>query len=166
MRMHRRPMLHVKISIPAKLIMSGSSASGDMCFNGHLKTRIQKKKAFGIIVGDATGMNQEPIPPRKPSGGAIGVFLAKNRESLTQEATGRGGLFRLVAKKWKALSTTEQWPYHVEFQEQKKQYEKHMEAYIAAVTSEESEVPRKESTTHREPEDLPYRGDIGEVSEG
>jgi hypothetical protein len=80
---------------------------------------------------------KDPDAPKKPAGGAYGVFLAKNRADIVKSLPA-GHKITDVAKaagaQWKALPDAQRVPYE-------KEYQKKMEEYLAAMEEYKKNLP-------------------------
>merc|ERR1712232_260496 len=80
--------------------------------------------------------------PKKPTGGARGVFLNEKRNQIMKElpkgfmATDIG---KEASKRWKALSEKEQTPYQKKYEELMKAYQEAMKNYTPPAEDEDEE---------------------------
>eukprot|EP00927_Polykrikos_kofoidii_P018797 TRINITY_DN1875_c0_g1_i1.p2 TRINITY_DN1875_c0_g1~~TRINITY_DN1875_c0_g1_i1.p2 ORF type:complete len:224 (-),score=69.40 TRINITY_DN1875_c0_g1_i1:202-819(-) len=94
-----------------------------------LKTQKRKEKEEGG--GRRKRAKKDPNRPKKPAGGAFGVFLNKNRAVFQKECPGdMTGVTKLASAKWKAMSDAEKAPYEAEYQVKKKAFEEAMKSYV------------------------------------
>mmetsp|Transcript_49726 Transcript_49726/g.138193 ORF Transcript_49726/g.138193 Transcript_49726/m.138193 type:complete len:210 (-) Transcript_49726:350-979(-) len=72
--------------------------------------------------------------PKKPVGGAYGIFLAKHRPEFMAAAKGQKAsvVSQMAGERWKSLSEDERKPYQKEFEVVKAKYEEDMKAFLAA----------------------------------
>lgn len=72
--------------------------------------------------------------PKKVTGGAFGRFLAEQRAALTEECKGKPAtaVVKLASERFKALGEAERKLYDDKYRGAVKQYEKDMEAFLAA----------------------------------
>merc|ERR1740121_315207 len=87
--------------------------------------------------GDEPAPAKDPNAPKKPVGGAYGVFANDKREEFAKEAAakgeaGFGAVARLVSAAWKELGAEEKGGYQAKFEEAKAKYEKDLAEYRAA----------------------------------
>merc|ERR1711920_746417 len=72
---------------------------------------------------------KDPNKPKKPAGGAFGVFLNKNRPEFAKKFPGKiTEVSKYASTKWKELSEAQKKPYEEE-------YKKLMAAYLEAMKS-------------------------------
>merc|ERR1712087_108632 len=92
--------------------------------------RAEKRKAK-----EEKRAKKDPNAPKKPAGGAYGVFLAENRAKIVSTLP-KGHKITDVAKaagvQWKALSDAAKKPYEDKFQKKQAEYAKAMEEYRKA----------------------------------
>ena len=75
---------------------------------------------------------KDPDAPKRPVGGAYGVFLEENREAIVKtlpkgyKVTDIG---KAAGAQWKTLSEKEQKPYQEKFQKKNEEYKAAMEEY-------------------------------------
>mmetsp|Transcript_152436 Transcript_152436/g.370035 ORF Transcript_152436/g.370035 Transcript_152436/m.370035 type:complete len:215 (-) Transcript_152436:408-1052(-) len=93
----------------------------------------QKRK---LKEGDAGGkgkrrkVEKDPNRPKKPAGGAFGVFLNKNRKEFQKECPGSiTGVSKVASAKWKALSDAAKKPYEEEATRLMAAYKEAMKTY-------------------------------------
>merc|ERR1719387_1915147 len=76
--------------------------------------------------------SKDPNAPKKPAGGAYGVFLAKNRAAIVKSLPA-GHKITDVAKaagaQWKALSEAAKKPFNDEYLKKVEEYQKLLEEY-------------------------------------
>ena len=99
---------------------------------------------------------KDPDAPKKPAGGAYGIYLAEHRPSIVASLP-KGHKITDVAKaagaKWKALSEEEKKPYEAKFQKKMAEYKEAMEEYNTKGAEaeddeeeeEEEEIPKKKA---------------------
>ena len=100
-------------------------------------------------VKDGKRKAKDPDAPKKPAGGAYGIYLAENRPSIVASLP-KGHKITDVAKaagaKWKALSEAEKKPYEAKFQKKMADYKVAMEEYkTAEAEDDEEEIPKKKA---------------------
>jgi len=83
--------------------------------------------------------------PKKPTGGAYGRFLSKNRAALSQECAGKPitAVTKLAGERFKALGDAEKAQFQDKFQKAMEQYKKDMEAFLAA--GGEKKAPKRKA---------------------
>lgn len=90
----------------------------------------KKRNAEGKVKGEKQG--KDPNAPKMAVGGAYGVYLGENRESIIKSLP-EGHKITDVAKKagemWKALSEAEKKPYEDKFAKKKEEYNAAMAEY-------------------------------------
>jgi len=72
--------------------------------------------------------------PKKPVGGAYGVFLAEKRPELAKQCQGQpvSAITKLAGESWKQLSDVQKKPYEDKYVDAKAKYETEMAAFLAA----------------------------------
>lgn len=131
--------------------MEAFLAAGGEKQKGARALRSEKRKA-------KDGKKQkDPNAPKRPAGGAYGVYLAENRAKIVKSLPA-GHKVTDVSKKagqdWKALSETAKKPYEAKYQKKQKEYVAAMEEYKKthgdvededeeAEEEEEKPVPKK-----------------------
>lgn len=97
----------------------------------------RKRKGEGKVKKE-----KDPNAPKRPAGGAYGVWMAANRPTIVKSLPA-GHKITDVAKKggelWKVLSDAEKAPFQAEFEEKMKAYKKAMEEFKAAGGAAEDE---------------------------
>merc|ERR1712187_458425 len=73
------------------------------------------------------------VQPKKPVGGAYGVFLAEKRPEYTKACAGQkaSAISTMAGAEWKKLSEAQKAPYVKKYETAKAQYDKDMEAFLA-----------------------------------
>eukprot|EP00929_Paragymnodinium_shiwhaense_P106259 TRINITY_DN7150_c0_g1_i4.p2 TRINITY_DN7150_c0_g1~~TRINITY_DN7150_c0_g1_i4.p2 ORF type:complete len:219 (-),score=99.28 TRINITY_DN7150_c0_g1_i4:312-968(-) len=71
--------------------------------------------------------------PKKPVGGAYGIFLSENRPKFAKATEGQraSAVSKMAGEAWKKLSEAEKKPYQAKFVEAKAAYEKALAAFLA-----------------------------------
>ena len=93
--------------------------------------------------------------PKKPTGGAYGIFLSEHRAELQKEVgPGKAAVevSKLAGKKYKALSDDEKAAYQKKYEEAKVKYEEAMKAFLDA-GGEKKSVKRKAEKTAKAKKD-------------
>jgi len=72
--------------------------------------------------------------PKKPVGGAYGIFLTENRAEFAKKCVGQpvSAVTKLVGEAWKKLSDSEKKPYEDKYATAKSKFETDMAAFLAA----------------------------------
>ncbi|CAE7359604.1 HMG1 [Symbiodinium sp. CCMP2592] len=96
---------------------------------GGVKEKITRKGKDEKAKGKKT---KDPDAPKRPAGGAYGVFLAENRAEIIKTLP-KGykvpDIGKAAGAKWKALSEKEQKPYQEKYQKKNEEYKAAMEEY-------------------------------------
>ena len=74
------------------------------------------------------------VQPKKPAGGAYGIFMAAHRAEFQKACEGRPvtEVSKMGGEKWKLLSEAEKAKYQKQYEDAKSQYEKKMAAFLNA----------------------------------
>lgn len=72
--------------------------------------------------------------PKKPAGGAFGVFMNEKRPEFIKALPGQpvSAVSKMGGGKWKGLSDAQRVPYQKKYEEKKAKFEKDMAAFLAA----------------------------------
>ena len=94
----------------------------------------EKKKRKSSKDEDGTPSKRrktEDAKPKKPTGGAYGCYLAKNRAAFTEQCKGLSvtAVTKVAGDKWQKLSTAEKKPFEDEYAVKKKAYEEALATY-------------------------------------
>uniref|UniRef100_A0A6T9J3A1 HMG box domain-containing protein n=1 Tax=Alexandrium catenella TaxID=2925 RepID=A0A6T9J3A1_ALECA len=91
----------------------------------------QKRKAKeGAGGGKRRRLAKDPNRPKKPAGGAFGVFLNRNRAEFQKKCPGGvTEVAKLASEKWKALADAQKEPFVEEFQRLLAAYKEAMKSY-------------------------------------
>merc|ERR1719401_412523 len=86
--------------------------------------------------GDAPVPAKDPNAPKKPVGGAYGVFANEKREEFSKQAAAKGDTSfgagtKLASEAWKAFGAEEKAGYQAKYEEAKAKYEKDLAEYRA-----------------------------------
>jgi len=96
---------------------------------GGVKEKVTRKGKDEKVKGKKV---KDPDAPKRPGGGAYGVFLAENRDAIIKTLP-KGYKVTEISKaagaKWKALSEKEQKPYQEKYQKKNEEYKAAMEEY-------------------------------------
>ncbi|OLP97435.1 High mobility group protein 1-like [Symbiodinium microadriaticum] len=94
---------------------------------GGVKEKIARKGKDGKVK-----KAKDPDAPKRPAGGAYGIFLAENRDKIIKTLP-KGYKITEISKaagvQWKALSEKEQKPYQEKYQKKNEEYKAAMEEY-------------------------------------
>jgi ABC-type transporter MlaC component len=99
---------------------------------------------------DSKRRKKDPDAPKKPAGGAYGIFLNKNRPKFMEQTKGQPitAISKLAGEEWKKLSEKEKEPFQKEYEKTLAAYKKALEEYNAkhgaAADVEEEEEPAEE----------------------
>jgi hypothetical protein len=72
--------------------------------------------------------------PKKPVGGAYGIFLSEKRPEYVKKTAGQAAsvVSKMAGEAWKKLSDAQKAPYQKKYEETKKQFDKDMAAFLEA----------------------------------
>lgn len=86
-----------------------------------------------------------PVEPKKVVGGAFGQYMNEKRQELMKELAGKPAsqAVKLGSEKWKALTDAEKKPYEEKYSKAKEQYQKDLDAFIAAGGEKSARVAKK-----------------------
>lgn len=103
---------------------------------GGEKKAIQRK-------GKMEKKKKDPEAPKKPTGGAYGCFMAKNRKAFQEQTKGQPAtaVSKMGAAKWKELSEKDKKIYEDEYQKKKEEYEEAKKSYVPPSQEGESDEP-------------------------
>lgn len=75
-----------------------------------------------------------PVQPKKPVGGAYGVFVAENRPRFQKATAGQkaSAVSKLASEEWKTTTDAEKKTFQKKYEDKKAQFDKDMEAFLAA----------------------------------
>jgi len=127
--------------------MAAFKAGGGEVQKGAAALRAEKRKA------KEGKKAKDPNAPKKPAGGAYGIYLSENREKIMKSLPAGSSKITDCAKEcsrlWKELSEVAKQPYEKKYQEKAAAYQKAMEEYRAtgAGDEEEGEDDEEEETT-------------------
>eukprot|EP00927_Polykrikos_kofoidii_P018798 TRINITY_DN1875_c0_g2_i1.p1 TRINITY_DN1875_c0_g2~~TRINITY_DN1875_c0_g2_i1.p1 ORF type:complete len:229 (-),score=58.85 TRINITY_DN1875_c0_g2_i1:236-844(-) len=108
----------------AFLAAGGTKALGTRA----LKSQKRKAKEDG---GKSKYAKKDPNKPKKPAGGAFGVFLNKNRPDFQKQCPGNmTGVSKLASSKWKLMSDAEKEPFEAEYALKKREFDEAMKSYV------------------------------------
>merc|ERR1719498_1053086 len=102
---------------------------------GAAALRSEKRKAKGA-------KKKDPNAPKKPAGGAYGVFLAENREKIVKSLPAGHKITdvsKAAGEQWKALPAAAKKPYEDKYQKAMVEYQKAMEEYKKTNGGDEDE---------------------------
>merc|ERR1712066_882226 len=128
--------------------MEAFLAGGGVKEKGVAALRAEKRKAKD------GKKKKDPNAPKRPVGGAYGVFLAENRSKIVSSLP-QGHKMTDVAKaageQWKTLSDAAKKPYETKYAKKQQEYEKAMEEYRKAnPDAEDHDEEEKEDTPAEE----------------
>merc|ERR1719265_2134954 len=111
--------------------MAAYLAAGGEIAKGARAQRTEKRKA-------KAKQKKDPNAPKKPFGGAYGVFLAENREKITKSlpegSNKTTDVTKAAGEQWKKLSEKAKMPYQ-------DKYDKKMKAYFVAFEEYKKNLP-------------------------
>lgn len=86
-----------------------------------------------------------PVEPKKVVGGAFGQYMNEKRPELMKELAGKPAsqAVKLGSEKWKALTDAEKKTYEEKYSKAKEQYQKDLDAFIAAGGEKSARVAKK-----------------------
>lgn len=123
-----------------KADMAAFIADGGVKKKGMVALRNARRRrmaAGGPMEGDLIEVEQAPHvtakglrQPKKPTGGAFGMFLREKRADFQQSGRRAPEVSKMVSVAWKALSEAERTPYHEAFQTSQAKYKSDMAAFI------------------------------------
>jgi len=72
--------------------------------------------------------------PKKPAGGAFGVFMSEKRAEFMKALPGKAvsEVSKMASEKWKGLNDTQRAPYQKKYEEKKSKFEKDWAAFLAS----------------------------------
>jgi len=122
--------------------MASFLAAGGEKTKGVTALRTEKRKAR------EGKKKKDPNAPKKPAGGAYGVFLAEKRPEFMKACEGQpvSAVTKLAGEKWRALSDAAKKPYQ-------DKYLKKQEEYNAALAEYKKNLPEDEEEDDEEDED-------------
>merc|ERR1712224_460645 len=100
--------------------------AGGVKQKGAAALRTEKRKAKE---GKA---KKDPNAPKKPAGGAYGIFLAENRDKIVKSLPADHKITDIGKKageQWRALSDAAKKPYEAKYQKKAAEYQKALEEY-------------------------------------
>merc|ERR1719498_1983245 len=126
---------------------------------GAAALRSEKRKA-------KEAKKKDPNAPKKPAGGAYGVFLAENREKIVKSLPAGHKITdvsKAAGEQWKALSDTQKKPYNDKFLKKQEEYQVALAEYKknlpedAEDDDEEDDNEEEEEEEEEEPEVKPAK---------
>lgn len=92
------------------------------------------------------------VQPKKPVGGAFGVFLGERRPEFLKQFPGQGAssVSKLVSESWGKLSDKQKAPYQQKYEAAKAQFDKDMVAFLAAGGVKEKGISAQRSDRKKE----------------
>merc|ERR1712087_714863 len=110
--------------------------------------RAEKRKAK-----EEKRAKKDPNAPKKPAGGAYGIFLAENRAKIVSTLPKDHKITdvsKAAGVQWKALSDAAKKPYEDKYQKKQAEYVKAMEEYRKANPNKDVEDDEDEDDEERE----------------
>lgn len=114
------------------------------------KERKDKKEAK---VAKAAKKEANADRPKKPAGGAFGIFINENRSAIHKSLPAGSSVTavsKAASEKWKSMSEADKEPYEAKYQQAKAKYEEEMKAWKEATPTPESKK-RSASPTEETP---------------
>lgn len=95
-----------------------------------------------------------PTQPKRPAGGAYGIFMAENREAFTKKLAGQpcSAVAQMGGAEWKKLSAEAKKPYEKKYLEAKATYDKELQSFKDAGGVLEKGITAKRSEKRKEKE--------------
>merc|ERR1711920_1093370 len=91
---------------------------------------MKKRKSKDDGAGGKRRKTKDPNKPKRPAGGAYGVFLKKNWPEFAKQCPGKvTEVTKLASKKWKELSAAQKKPSEDEFKKLQAAYKEAMKNY-------------------------------------
>jgi len=129
--------------------MAAFLAAGGEKTKGVLALRSEKRKA-------REGKKKDPNAPKKPCGGAYGVFLAENRASIVKSLPADHKMTdvgKAAGEKWRALSDAAKKPYQDKFLKKQEEYKAALAEYKKNLPEDEEEDDDEEDEDEEEEEE-------------
>jgi len=135
--------------------MAAFLAAGGEVVKGARALRTEKRKAKE---GGKMKKKKDANAPKKPAGGAYGVFLAENRENIIKSLPAGSNKTTDVAKaageQWKKLSEKAKKPYQDKYEKKMEEYKVAFEEYKKTLPEDEEEdVDENEEEVDEEEEE-------------
>merc|ERR1711972_704530 len=92
--------------------------------------------------GKRRKMQKDPNKPKRPAGGAYGVWLNENRQKIIADlpkGSAVGAIGQEAGKRWKALTAMEQKPYQEKYEKLNEAYKEAMKNYVPPGGAEDEE---------------------------
>ena len=119
---------------------STKKAQSDAVQTQATKKHVRKKtkvKSGSKMAKQREKQRKDAGEPKRPTGGGWGCFLAKNRQSFTEECNGKvAEVTKLAGARWKALGEEERNAWHAEYQARKAASNQEMEEFKGVRPSE------------------------------
>merc|ERR1712066_983398 len=105
--------------------MEAFLAAGGVKEKGLAALRTEKRKA------KEGKKKKDPNAPKKPAGGAYGVFLAEKRPEFMKKCPGQpiSAVAKIAGQEWKKLSDAQKGPYEEKYQKKLEEYKKAIAEY-------------------------------------
>merc|ERR1719235_2950189 len=117
--------------------------------SGGEKAQIKRKAKEGK-------KSKDPNAPKKPAGGAYGVFLAKNRAAIVKSLPAGHKItdvIKAAGTQWKALSEAAKKPYNDEYLKKVEEYEAAMAEYKKNLPADAEEDEEEDDDEEEEEEE-------------
>lgn len=94
------------------------------------------------------------VQPKKPVGGAYGVFMSEKRPEFLKKCAGQkaSAVAKMAGEAWGTLSDTQKAPYQKKYEAAKTQFDKEMAAFLAAGGVKEKGLLAQRSEKRKEKE--------------
>ena len=133
---------------------------------GGVKERVKRKGKDQD--GKAPKKQKDPNRPKKPAGGAYGIYLNENREAI-KKSLPKDHKITDVSKKageqWKALSEAAKKPYQQKYEKKSQEYKAAMEEYKKTHGKDEAEEDGDDEEAEEEEGKKPYQQKYEKKSE-
>merc|ERR1712146_878603 len=96
---------------------------------------------------------KDPNAPKKPAGGAFGVWLAENRASITKSLPAGHKITdvtKAAGEQWKKLSDATKKPYEEKFQKKQAEYKAALEEYKKTLGEDAEEEEEEDQDEEKE----------------
>merc|ERR1719265_1215055 len=131
--------------------MAAFLAAGGEAVMGARALRTEKRKAKE---GGKMKKKKDANAPKKPAGGAYGVFLAENRAKIVQSLPASHKITdvtRAAGEQWKKLSDSQKKPYNDKYLKKKEEYEAALEEYKKNMPEDEEDDAEEEEEEEPSP---------------
>merc|ERR1712224_644010 len=129
--------------------MASFLAAGGEKTKGVTALRTEKRKAR------EGKKKKDPNAPKKPAGGAYGVFLAEKRPEFMKACEGQpvSAVTKLAGEKWRALFDAAKKPYQDKFLKKQEEYKAALAEYKKNLPEDEEEDDDEEDEDEEEEEE-------------